>query len=185
MVDGADVISRECVPYVKQEIPVERVLALVDLVNKCKAKDIGISAVVYMKHGFSVRFDGIDGDAILHDGSYGKNTCEWETACVPWCPDEFAVYDADGLVWRLSGVKEVPADERYMLTHHVGMGGCHYEYFADPGKAIERAKLFAEKKVVDFFHDGTFMCDAYQFDHYGNLDVFDRWSKVAIYNKGE
>jgi len=79
-----EMISVDSAKYVPQEIPLDRVLALVNLINECDKAQIKISSVIYYNHGFSVTFEGLPGDAILHDGSRGKSMCMWETMEMPW-----------------------------------------------------------------------------------------------------
>lgn len=88
----------------RQEIPLERVYALTKLVSLCEKYNVEISKILVFQHGFSVVFKDMRGDAILHDGSYGRLGCDWETIGMPWDGDDVSVHDAETLVRMLDAV---------------------------------------------------------------------------------
>ena len=159
--DKRKMVSLDAVKYVQQEIPMERVFALVDLINRCMDNDVQIKKVIHFQNGFSVVFEGMDGDAVLHDHSYGNSFCEWETVCMPWDGEDVSVHDTETLVKMLTNVKTIPAEERYVLMHHVGMNGYHYEYFADEDEAVKKAKSYAKnaEKYTEITVTDRWLCD--------------------------
>ena len=161
-----EMISRDAVKYVQQEIPMDRVFALVDLVNECLDNDVQIKKVIHFQNGFSVVFEGMDGDAVLHDNSYGNRFCEWETIGMPWDGDDVSVHDTETLVKMLTNVKTIPEKERYVFMHHTGMNGYYYEYFADKDEAVKRAKSYAKNA-----------------EKYTKITVTDRWLCETVWEK--
>ena len=80
-------------------------MALTRLINQCSKRKIKIAKVNSYMDGFQVMFDGIQGDAILHDGSVGRAMFLWETYGMPWDNDDVSVHDADTLVQMISTLK--------------------------------------------------------------------------------
>ena len=80
--------------------------ALVDLVSKCREKKIGIREFGTLNNGLFVKFEGFDGDAVIHDFSYGHELGEWETYKMPWDGSDVSVLTTDELVEKLCGEKQ-------------------------------------------------------------------------------
>lgn len=80
-------------PFDKTKLNKERVLSLCELIQQCEEEGVGINEVFSYQNGFLITFCDIPGDAILHDGSYGKQFCHWETISMPWDGDDVSVHD--------------------------------------------------------------------------------------------
>ena len=93
--------------------------ALVDLVSKCREKKIGIREFGTLNNGLGVKFEGFDGDAVIHDFSYGHELGEWETYKMPWDDGDVSVLTTDELVERLCG--EMQNDENTFLKTYKEM----------------------------------------------------------------
>ena len=78
---------------------------LADLVMACRANDVKITSVHNYINGYIVCFEIEGGDAILHDGSYGRDSGKWETIGFPWDGMDVSVHDADTLARLLAAVK--------------------------------------------------------------------------------
>lgn len=98
------------------------VLALCELVEKCRAYGININTVQTYQNGWRVTFENFKGDAICHDRSYGspcyysmrdphKNDWskltgyKWETIGYPWDYDDVSVHTASELAFYLAELK--------------------------------------------------------------------------------
>lgn len=88
--------------YGAQELPIQRVLALRDLINACDGWGVAISYVAVLQEGFKVMFEHWHGDAVLHDNSYCNDLCEWETIGFPWDEDDVSTHTSEELA-RLLG----------------------------------------------------------------------------------
>lgn len=175
-----ELIRKSEIKFLEQELPLNYLSCLSELLHRCSQEKIVVSKVLYYLGGFAVMFDGLDGDVVMHSGT---TVGVWQSMGMPW--DDYGVTDQDveKLVKRVWSCLNVPADRRYGITHHVGMGSYHHEYFADKNKAIERAKHIAKAKVVDFDWNGNISrTDAYQFDRYGYVFVWDEWRREQIYH---
>ena len=60
------------IAFTAQQIDAAYINSLVDLVNACRELDVKIDKVFHYQHGWKVTFEGFDGDAICHSGSYGS-----------------------------------------------------------------------------------------------------------------
>lgn len=94
---------------------------LVDFINACRAQGVEIDKVNTFQNGWLITFEGFNGDAICHDGSYGspcyygdmtdahKNdwsrTGEWETIGFPWDGDDVSVHTSGELAFYLHCLK--------------------------------------------------------------------------------
>lgn len=78
---------------------------LIALVEACAENGVKITEIRYYMNGFRVLFDVEGGDAILHDGSYGRHSGEWETIGFPWDGDDVSVHDAATLARLLAALK--------------------------------------------------------------------------------
>ena len=65
-----------------------------ELLSWCRELNITVDKIRFLHHGFQVLFDGMDGDAILHDGSYRHTRHYWETMGMPWDGDDVSTHDA-------------------------------------------------------------------------------------------
>lgn len=65
-----------------------------ELLGWCHELEIKVDKIRFLHHGFQVLFEGMDGDAILHDGSYGNKRNHWETIGMPWDEDDVSTHDA-------------------------------------------------------------------------------------------
>lgn len=108
-----DSISFDLLPFHPQELNVERVCALSELVSACKKEDVKITKAYFYQNGFQVQFEDIPGDAILHDGSYGKIWCHFETIGMPWDNDDVSVHDPETLAKLLGALKRGEDWEKY------------------------------------------------------------------------
>lgn len=78
----------------ENEVNEQYINGLNELLGWCYDCGVKISAIHYLLHGFQVFFKDIEGDAILHDGSYGNKRNHWETMGMPWDKDDVSVHDA-------------------------------------------------------------------------------------------
>lgn len=81
------------------------VIALNDLLNACKENGVEIEKVCFFQNGFIVIFEGIKGDAIIHDNSYGHLWGEWETIGMPWDYGDVTVHEPEELGKLLGALK--------------------------------------------------------------------------------
>ena len=89
--------------FQKFEIPMERVGALVELINECKENEVKIDKISVYQCGFLVEF-GVPGeDAVCHESSYGHESGYWETIGFPWDNDDVSVHSAKELAKLLFG----------------------------------------------------------------------------------
>lgn len=105
------------------------VLALCELVGKCRAYGVNINTVQAYQNGWRVTFENFNGDAICHDGSYGSPYYhdyfnsdryendwskifgyEWETIGFPWDGDDVSVHSATELAFYLAELKRGKRD---------------------------------------------------------------------------
>ena len=73
-------------------LDLKRVESLHDLMRMCNVLQVRIHSVQFYMNGFRVTFENWEGDAILHDGSYGRNSYDWETIGFPWDGDDISVH---------------------------------------------------------------------------------------------
>ena len=102
------------IAFTNQYIDAAYINSLVDLVNACRRHNVIIDKVSHYQHGWIVTFEGYDGDAICHSGSYGSpcpmglydanteqndwNDCgRWETIGFPWDRGDVSVHRAEVL----------------------------------------------------------------------------------------
>lgn len=86
-------------------LDIQRTFSLATLLNECDKNDVGVKEIFCYQNGFQVLFDGVNGDAILHDGSYGRNSLMWETYHFPWDYDDVSVHDAKTLAKMIGALQ--------------------------------------------------------------------------------
>lgn len=91
--------------YTQVAINVERVKSLSKLIRACKKEGVEINKVFFYQNGFTVTFNGVNGDAILHDNSYGREDYSWETIGMPWDYGDVSVHTAKELAMLLGQLK--------------------------------------------------------------------------------
>ena len=84
----------------------ERTKALADFLTVCKAEDVKIKEVACYQGGFQVLFEGTQGDAVLHNGSYGRERCLWETFGFPWDYGDVSIHTAEELAKLISELQK-------------------------------------------------------------------------------
>lgn len=95
------------------ELPNDRVNALIDLITLCREENVEIKCVLTMQHGFIVHFEGLPGDAALHDGTYGRYTGQWETYKMPWDYGDVSVHSSASVAKMLGALKRGEPWEKY------------------------------------------------------------------------
>ena len=80
--------------------------ALVDLVVECRKRNVEIRDFGTINNGLQVWFEGFDGDAVIHDFSYGHECGMWETYKMPWDHGDVSVLTTEELVDRLTSTDE-------------------------------------------------------------------------------
>ena len=88
-----------------KDIPIKRVYSLAILIGYCAEENISLSRVSVHMNGFRVEFEGLDGDAILHDYSYSNDSGAWETMGFPWDYDDVNVHEPRKLARLLGALK--------------------------------------------------------------------------------
>ena len=96
---------QELTNFTRLPINLTRAEALAELLTACKEEEVEIENLFFFQNGFQIMFKGIEGDAIIHDGSYGRNFGLWETYKMPWDCDDVSVLEADVLAKRLGALK--------------------------------------------------------------------------------
>lgn len=93
--------------------------ALTELVVACRAYGTKINEVNSYNNGWLVTFEGVRGDAICHDGSYGSpcymgsydptvyhndwsESGRWETIGMPWDGEDVSVHSAEWLALMIA-----------------------------------------------------------------------------------
>ena len=94
-------------------LSIGRTKALAELLKVCEYLDVRIKAVKYYMRGFLVEFDGYEGNAVLHDGSYGRNSFMWETIDFPWDGDDVSVHTSHQLAHMLCALNKGKPWEPY------------------------------------------------------------------------
>lgn len=91
----------------RQELPniKDRVYSLSILLGACAYQKIEIEKISPFMNGFIVIFKDFDGDAILHDGSYGRGLCKWETIGFPWDGEDVSIHSPAILAEMLGALK--------------------------------------------------------------------------------
>lgn len=110
------------IAFTSQQIDAAYVNSLVDFVNACQELDVKIDKVFHYQHGWMITFEGLDGDAICHNGSYGSpcygglynpeverndwsDSGRWETYGFPWDNGDVSVHDASALAHMLAALR--------------------------------------------------------------------------------
>ena len=105
--------NEEIAKFTPINIDLNRLHALFNLYHYCKKYGVSIKQVRCFMNGFQVRFDDFEGDAILHDGSYGHNSCDWETMGFPWDGDDVSVHSTHKLASMLAALKRGEDWQKY------------------------------------------------------------------------
>lgn len=110
------------IAFTTQWIDAAYINSLVNLINACRALNVKIDKVAHYQHGWIVTFEGFDGDAICHSGSYGSpcygglynsgiehndwNDCgRWETYGFPWDNGDVSVHSARALAHMIDALR--------------------------------------------------------------------------------
>ena len=110
------------IAFTAQQIDGAYINSLVDLVNACRELDVKIDKVFHYQHGWAVTFEGFNGDAICHSGSYGSpchgglynpnvehnnwnDSGSWETLGFPWDHGDISVHSARALAYMLDALR--------------------------------------------------------------------------------
>ncbi|MBQ2543882.1 MAG: hypothetical protein II556_02900 [Bacteroidales bacterium] len=93
--------------------------ALVDLVSLCRKKGIRIREFGTLNNGLQVKFDGFDGDAVIHDFSYGHELGEWETYKMPWDDDDVSVHTSEELASLLEKESDKKSSEDPFIASYL------------------------------------------------------------------
>ena len=99
-------INEDMIKYTKQDVNITYAVALEKLIDRCIAEGVEIDKVYFYMGGFMVTFKGLAGDAICHEGSYGRISGDWETMNMPWDYDDVSVHSAEALAKMLSAWKD-------------------------------------------------------------------------------
>lgn len=98
-------MDESLVKFTRQEIDIGRVESLARLVAACQKNEVELQQVFLYQNGFQVLFKDLPGDAILHDGSYGRNQFDWETIGYPWDGEDVSVHEPEELAGLLGKLK--------------------------------------------------------------------------------
>ena len=118
------------IAFTNQQVDAAYVNSLVNLVNACREHNVKIDKVAYYQHGWVVTFEGYDGDAICHSGSYGSpcpmglyspeverndwnSTGRWETIRFPWDGEDVSVHNAYTLATMIAALNRGENWENY------------------------------------------------------------------------
>lgn len=85
-----------------RELNMERLNELSSFIHICGRINIPIKQVYSVANGFIVTFENSEGDAALHDGTYGHEHCYWETYKFPWDNDDVSVHTTEELLLLLN-----------------------------------------------------------------------------------
>jgi len=112
-----------------EKIDAAYINALTNLINACRKNDVHINGVSHLHNGWIVTFEGLNGDAICHDGSYGSscyladlyrekhkndwgdNSSEWETMGFPWDYEGVSVHDSEELAEMIGKLQKNKMEE--------------------------------------------------------------------------
>lgn len=86
-------------------LDLKRVESLHNLMRACETLLVHIRDIQLYMNGFRVTFEDWEGDAILHDWSYGHENYDWETINFPWDEDDVSVHSAKDLAFLLHTYK--------------------------------------------------------------------------------
>ena len=92
--------------FSRKGIPLIRVFALAELITECQILGVKIKNVFFFQNGFQVYFENCDGDAIIHDNSYGCSYGLWETFRFPWDDHDVTVHDSKELAKLVSELQK-------------------------------------------------------------------------------
>ena len=99
--------------YHKMPINLDRLQSLGALLQQCEEEGIKIKEAFSYMNGFLLIFEDIPGDAILHDGSYARDWCWWETIGMPWDGEDVSTHDPVTLGRMLGALKRGEDWEKY------------------------------------------------------------------------
>lgn len=92
--------------YEPVELDMTRANALADLLIACRANEVKIDKLLFVQDGYEITFEGVDGDAICHEHSYGRSAGLWESYKMPWDYDDVSVHDAETLAKLVKAVQD-------------------------------------------------------------------------------
>lgn len=113
--------------FTPRQIDAAYINSLVELVSACKKYNVKIDKVFTFQNGWSVTFEGFNGDAICHDHSYGSpcyggclndkvhtndwsRSGSWETMGFPWDGIDVSVHFAE---WLAKSIARLGNGEEY------------------------------------------------------------------------
>ena len=99
--------------FKEQDVPLDYAFALARLLTACQQEKVYVRKIVYFQHGFSVMFEGVQGDAVIHDNSYGHQFQEFETYRMPWDDDDVSVHEPETLAKMLGALKRGESWSKY------------------------------------------------------------------------
>ena len=97
----------------KTKLDKDRVMSMCELLQQCDEEGVEINEVFSYMNGFLITFKDIPGDAVLHDGSYARHLCFWETISMPWDGEDVSTHDPITLGKLLGALKRGEDWEKY------------------------------------------------------------------------
>ena len=112
------------IAFTRQPIDAAYINALVDFINVCRELDIKIDTVSHYQHGWIITFEGYEGDAICHSGSYGSPCSmglyqpevecndwndysgRWETIGFLWDAGDVSVHNGNALAHMIAALRD-------------------------------------------------------------------------------
>ena len=104
---------KELARFVPMEILPGRLNALEELRHKCNDYGVAIDKIMFYQNGVVVTLEGFKGNAVLHDGSYGRTGNRWETIDFPWDHTDVSVHSSWQLALLLCALKHGDDWERF------------------------------------------------------------------------
>ena len=117
--------------FTRQPIDAAYINTLVDFIIVCRKFDVKIDTVSHYMHGWLVTFEGFEGDAICHNGSYGSPcwggmyhpeverndwnnySGRWETIGFPWDGEDVSVHSGNALAHMIAALRDGQNWEEY------------------------------------------------------------------------
>lgn len=87
------------------EFDPQRAKSLSEFITQLETENVEINKIVFCQRGFMITFKDLPGDAVLHDGSYGRDLGMWETIDMPWDNDDVSVHEPKELARMLGALK--------------------------------------------------------------------------------
>lgn len=95
----------ETVNFHRFEFDPQRAMSLSVLLTQLETEKVEIDKILFYQRGFMITFKDLPGDAVLHDGSYGRDFYMWETLGLPWDNDGVSVHEPKELARMLGALK--------------------------------------------------------------------------------